>query len=158
MRNTKIREELNIFNLNNQILESKRRIVRMEDRRIPKKMFADTSVRRRNIGTHTKDIIFKRTERTWRGLIHDDDDDDDDDGENDGDDYSESYPPLVSILNQINPVHTPQPISLTSILIIPHQRLGLICLFPSAFPTKVVHVHLFVSMLATFPAHLVLLG
>jgi hypothetical protein len=42
LRNTKIREELNIFNLNDKIIKSrsqyKYRVKRMEDRRIPKKI------------------------------------------------------------------------------------------------------------------------
>jgi hypothetical protein len=54
IRNTKIREELNIFNLNDKILKSrsqwKYHVQRMEDTRIPKKILTYTPKRRRNIG------------------------------------------------------------------------------------------------------------
>jgi hypothetical protein len=48
-----------------------------------------------------------------------------------------SNPPLVPVLSQINPVHAPNPMSLISILILYHVRLGLPNgLFPSVFPPK----------------------
>jgi hypothetical protein len=56
-------------------------------------------------------------------------------------------PPLVPILNQINPIHTipSHPISLRSILIMStHLHLGLPSgLFPSGFPTNILHAFLF---------------
>jgi hypothetical protein len=54
IRNTKIRDELNIFNLNNKILKSgsswKHHVLRMENRRIPKKILKYNPKMRRNIG------------------------------------------------------------------------------------------------------------
>jgi hypothetical protein len=49
--------------------------------------------------------------------------------------------PPVSILSQLNPVHTPQPTYLRSILILStHLHLGLPSgLFPSDFPTKTLY-------------------
>jgi hypothetical protein len=52
--NTKIREEIKTFNLNNKIIKSrspwKYRVLRLEDRRIPKKILTCNPKRRRNIG------------------------------------------------------------------------------------------------------------
>jgi hypothetical protein len=50
-------------------------------------------------------------------------------------------PPPVSILSQLNPVHTPHATSWRSILILSsHLRLGLpIGLFPSGFPTETLY-------------------
>jgi hypothetical protein len=67
--------------------------------------------------------------------------------------------PLVHILSQTNPVYTTHPIYLRSIVIqCTHLCLGLPCgLFPSGFPTNILHAFLFYSIRATCPAHLVLL-
>jgi len=48
------------------------------------------------------------------------------------------YPPPVTILSQLDTVHTPHPTSWRSILILfSHLRVGLSCgLFPSGSPTK----------------------
>jgi hypothetical protein len=61
-------------------------------------------------------------------------------------------PPVVPILSQINPVHSNHPISLISILILStHLRLGLPSgLFPSGFPTNILHAFLFPPVRATF--------
>ena len=60
-------------------------------------------------------------------------------------------PPLVSILNQINPVHTPSyPLKINSNIIL-HLHVGFpSCLFPSVFPTNTLHAPL------TSPAELFL--
>jgi hypothetical protein len=76
--NTKIREKLNIFNLNAKIIKSrsqwKHQMQRMEDRQIPKKILTYIPKRKRNIGCPQLDggisILFKRTEQTKYGLIH----------------------------------------------------------------------------------------
>ena len=53
-------------------------------------------------------------------------------------------PPSVSILSQLDPVHTPNPTSWRFILILSsHLRLGLPSdLFPSGFPTKTLYTPL----------------
>jgi hypothetical protein len=54
IRNTKIREELNIFNLNANIIKSrsqwKYHVQRMEDSRIAKKILTENPKRKRNMG------------------------------------------------------------------------------------------------------------
>jgi hypothetical protein len=70
-------------------------------------------------------------------------------------------PLTVPILSQVNPLHTPQPMSLRSILIpSSHLRLGLSSgLFLSGFHTKILYTFLPSPMRATCPAHLIqLLG
>jgi hypothetical protein len=61
MRNTKIREELNISNLNAKIIKSrsqwKYHVQRIEDRRIPKEILTYSPKRKLNIG---------RTQLSWR--------------------------------------------------------------------------------------------
>jgi hypothetical protein len=68
-------------------------------------------------------------------------------------------PPMVPILSPANPLHTPQPISLRSILIpSSHLRLALSSgPFPSGFHTKTLYTFLPSPMRATCPAHLILL-
>ena len=68
-------------------------------------------------------------------------------------------PPPVPILRWIDPVHVSHPTSWRSILILySHLSLGLpSCLFPSAFPTKILHTPPLVPIRATCPAHLILL-
>jgi hypothetical protein len=62
-------------------------------------------------------------------------------------------------VSQINPVHTPHSTSLRSILIsLTYLQLGLSsCLFPSGFPTNILHAFLFYHIRAKCPAHLFLL-
>jgi hypothetical protein len=71
IRNSKIWEELNIFNLNYKILnfrsQWKNHVLRMEDGRIPKKILTYDPRGRRNIGRHSfhgrSRILFRRTKR-----------------------------------------------------------------------------------------------
>jgi hypothetical protein len=68
--------------------------------------------------------------------------------------------PPVPILSQIDPVHTPHPTSWRFILILFYYLiLGLpSALFPSSFPTKTPYTPLLSLIVATCPAHLILLN
>jgi hypothetical protein len=68
-------------------------------------------------------------------------------------------PPLVPVVSQINRIHTIYPISLRSIFILPnHLCLSLPnSLFPSGFPTNILHAFPFACICATCSAHLILL-
>ena len=68
-------------------------------------------------------------------------------------------PPPVSVLSQLDPVHTPHPSSWRSILILTsHLCLGLPSgLFASGFPTKILYMLLFSPIRATCPVHLILI-
>jgi hypothetical protein len=65
-------------------------------------------------------------------------------------------PPPALILSQINPVHRPH---LIYLILFTHLCLGLSSgLFPSGFPTNILHAFFFSSILATCPAYLILLN
>jgi hypothetical protein len=66
--------------------------------------------------------------------------------------------PPAPILSQTNPVHTPNPISKRSILMLSiHLCLGLPSgLFHSGFPTNNLYTFLFSPIRTTCPAHLIL--
>ena len=72
---------------------------------------------------------------------------------------SHKCPPPVPILSQLDPVHTPNPTSWRSILILSsHLRLGLPSgLFPSDFLTKILYTPLLSPIRGTCSAHLILL-
>jgi hypothetical protein len=82
-RNSKIMEELNIFNLNDKILnfrsQWRNHVLRMEDGKNPKKILAYNPRGRRDIGRpqlRWTSILFKRMEWAKYGLILEADDDD----------------------------------------------------------------------------------
>jgi hypothetical protein len=69
-------------------------------------------------------------------------------------------PPLVTILSQLDPLHTPPANLLVRSILIPpsHLCLGLPSgLFHSGFPTKTLYTFLSSPMRATYPTHLILL-
>ena len=73
--------------------------------------------------------------------------------------HSQGLPPIISILNRINPIHRIDTyfFKLRQILS-PHLHLGLPkSLFPAGVPVKMLKALLPSSMLATWPAHLNLL-
>jgi hypothetical protein len=72
---------------------------------------------------------------------------------------SHDSPPLIPVLNQINPVQLPYPTSWKSILILSyHLCLGLPSrLFPSGFPTKILYAPLLSLTRTTCTAHLIVL-
>jgi hypothetical protein len=67
-------------------------------------------------------------------------------------------PPPVSIMSQLNPVHTPNPTYWKSILILSsHLRLGLPSgIFPSGFYNETLYTALPSPIRATCPAHIIL--
>jgi hypothetical protein len=66
-------------------------------------------------------------------------------------------PPLVTILSQINPMHT-IPSYLSILILSTHLRLGLPCgHFPSGFPTNILDIFLFSPVRATCHVPLILL-
>jgi hypothetical protein len=69
-------------------------------------------------------------------------------------------PPPVPILSQINPIQSPHPISLRSILILSYNKLlGLpSCLLPSAFPTKILYACFISNRSAICQAHLIIVN
>lgn len=93
IRNTKIKEKLNIFILNNKIHKSRTQwryqAQRTQDGRIPNKILTHNPKLRRNIGRlelrWMEQLILQETKQTIHGLIHDDQEEeggdyDDDDG------------------------------------------------------------------------------
>jgi hypothetical protein len=82
MRNSKIREELKIFNLNDKILnfrsQWKNYVLRMEDGKIPKKIQPKRKKGYRMSAMKMEGPVysFKRTERAKYGLILEEEDDD----------------------------------------------------------------------------------
>jgi hypothetical protein len=75
-------------------------------------------------------------------------------------DWVHKVPPLVPILNQISPVHTPSNhVSLKFILIFfTNLCLGLPCgHFPSGLLTKILYTFLICHICSTFLAHIILL-
>ena len=70
------------------------------------------------------------------------------------------FPPPVTILSQLDPVHTPHTTFWRSILILSsHLRLGLPSgLFPSGFPTKTLYTPLISPIRATWPPQLILIN
>jgi hypothetical protein len=68
-------------------------------------------------------------------------------------------PPLVSILNLLNPVHTTPSNLLSSILVLStHLRFDLPSgLFSSGFPTNIFYAFLFSLIRATCHVHIILL-
>jgi hypothetical protein len=66
--------------------------------------------------------------------------------------------PQAPIMSQLDPLYTPQPISLRSILIpTSHLRLARLQVvsFLLAFPTKIMYTFLYSPMRVTCPAHLI---
>jgi hypothetical protein len=69
-------------------------------------------------------------------------------------------PPLVSILSQINPVHTTSFYHSEIHFNVIHAPMPILhsSLFPSGFPAKSLYAFLLYSIHATCPAHLMFLG
>jgi hypothetical protein len=67
-------------------------------------------------------------------------------------------PPLVPILSQINPVHTIQFYLRFILILFTYLRLRLpSSLFPSGFPTNILHAFFFAPIRVTCSAHLILI-